>query len=127
MPLPAVDDQTTSLLPQDGSQQKYSTHYWIATATEKKEIQQNLQQPAKTVDIVPNLRASHSLLSTSKFANASYITMLMLTTVQIYDREITKITASQPPVLTGWQNELSRLWHVPLTAQHTSQEPSSLN
>ena len=70
------------------------------------------------VDIVPTLKTFHSLLSTNKFADVNYITMITSTAVQIYDRETTRITTSQPPVLTGWQDEISGLWHVPLTLQH---------
>ena len=79
-----------------------------ATATEQKELKHNLWQPGKMVDIVPTLKASHALLSTSKFAHANYITMFMPTAVQIYDEETTKITASQPSVhrVAKWTEQI---------------------
>ena len=46
----------------------------------------------------------------------------MPTTVQIYEGKTTNIKVSQSPVLKVWQNDLSGLWHVPLTAQQTNQE-----
>ena len=55
------------------------------------------------VDIVPTFITSHSLLSINKFAKANYITMFMPTVVHIYNREATKITSSQPLVVTGFQ------------------------
>ena len=96
-----------------------------AVATEQKELQHNLWQPAKMVDIVPTLKAFYSLLRTSKFAIANNITMFMPTAVQIYDGETTKVAAWQPPVLTGRQNNLSGLWYIPLTQHQTNQEPSN--
>ena len=72
----------------------------------------------KNSNIVPTLQASHSLLSTSKFADANYITIFTATAVTIYKGETTTINASRPPVLAGWWDDISGLWHVPLTAQH---------
>ena len=89
-----------------------------------KKITHNLRHPEKAVDIIPTLHATHSLLSTSKFANANYIAMLMPTAVQIYDGETTNITASQTPVLTGWHNNLSGLWHALLTQKPQTQGTS---
>ena len=130
-----IDSGTTSSCrwPDD----PFITTGWISTktlqtplrktwaTTEQKEIQHNLWQPAKIIDIVRTLKASHSLQSTSKLADANYITKFTTTEVQIYDGETTKINLSQPPVLKGWQNEVSGLWHVPLTAKHTKQQPTN--
>ena len=93
-----------------------------AAATEQWELQHNLWQPAKMLDIVPTLKASYSLLSTSKFADANYITMFTPMNVKLYYGETTTIQASKPPFLAGWRDNKSGLWHVPLTAHKTETE-----
>ena len=98
-----------------------------SVATEQKELMHNLQQPTKTVNIVPTLQASHSSLSKSKVADANYITMLMPTAVQIYNGETMNITTSKPLILTGWHNNLSGLWHVPLKAANKNTQAQANN
>ena len=84
-----------------------------AAATKQKELLHSLCKPANTIDIVPTSKSSHTLLSTSKFADANYITMLTPHAVQFYDGQTMTIKSTKLPVLSGWRNTISKLWHVP--------------
>ena len=55
-----------------------------AAATKEAKLKLKLREPARTVDIVPDLK-HNSLISASKFADANYITVLTPTEVLIYD------------------------------------------
>ena len=61
-------------------------------ASKQKELLHNLPKPVRTIDIIPTLKYSPTLLSTSKFADTNYITVLTPQAVHIY---ICKQQASQ--------------------------------
>ena len=92
-----------------------------AAATKQKELLHKHQKLVSTTDIILTLKSSHTLLSTSKFADANYITMLTLQPFYIKDGKTTNITARKPPVLIRWRKNISRLLHVLLHL-----EPSTL-
>ena len=58
------------------------------------------RDPARDVDMVPIL-AEHTLLSTSNFANADYVSVYDKDEVNIYDARTTKIKVSNDTVLKG--------------------------
>ena len=60
-----------------------------------------VQEPARTVDIVPAL-AEKSLLSRNKFAEAGYVSICDDAEVNIYDGRTVKIVVSGAAVLKGW-------------------------
>ena len=64
-------------------------------------LEHDLQEPAKSVDMVPGL-ASDTLLSGSKFADADYISIYDPLEVNIYDAKTTKIIVTEKAVLKGW-------------------------
>ena len=55
-----------------------------APANVKAKLHHMVREPARTVDMVPNLN-NNSLMSARKFADAQYITVLTTTEVLVYD------------------------------------------
>ena len=72
-----------------------------ATATNIAKLVHQVREPARTIDMVPDIK-HNSLLSTSKFAEADYITVYDRDEVNIYDAKKTKIVISEDAVLKGW-------------------------
>jgi hypothetical protein len=75
-----------------------------AKASTKAKLHHKLREPARTVDMVPELK-HNSLISASKFADANYITVLTPTEVLIYDGEGLKIEINKDTVLRGWRDK----------------------
>ena len=73
----------------------------VARATNKAKLEHKLRDPARDVDMVPML-AEHTLLSTSKFVDADYVSVYDKDEVNIYDSRTTKINVSEDAVLKGW-------------------------
>ena len=88
-----------------------------AAATNQAKLKLKLRDPARTVDIVPDLK-HNSLISASKFADANYITVLTPTEVLIYDGEELTMTINKEAILRGWR-ETAGLWRVPLSKTTT--------
>ena len=61
-----------------------------APASEVRLLQQSLKDPARTIDMVSSLRGA-SLLSTSKLANAGYVTVYDGNEVNVYDGRTARI------------------------------------
>jgi hypothetical protein len=57
---------------------------------------------------------THSLLSTVKFAEAGYITVLDKEEVNIYDTQNTTLKVSKGAILRGWFDKTANLWRIPL-------------
>ena len=74
-----------------------------------------LRSPANEADSIPAIRTS--LVSTSKVADAGYISVFDDEEVNVYDARTTKITTSSEPVMTGWRDKETGLWRVPLKQQ----------
>ena len=81
-------------------------------ASKEAKLHHKLREPARTVDIVPELK-HNSLLSGSKFADANYVTILTPDEVLIYDGADLTIKVSSEAILRGWRDE-NGLWRVPL-------------
>ena len=71
-----------------------------AAASNIAKLKLNLREPARTVDIVPDLK-HNSLISASKFADANYITILTPTEVLIYDGDGLKLEINHEAILRG--------------------------
>ena len=69
---------------------------------------------ANELHITPGV-SQHSLLSTSKYADANYITIFDKDTVNIYDANDTEITVTKGAILRRWCNPDIKLWRIPLT------------
>jgi hypothetical protein len=67
-------------------------------ATTVSKLAHNIRQPAKDVHIVPSIK-SNSLLSTTKFAKAGYITVFDNEEVNIYDTHDTMFKVSRAAIL----------------------------
>ena len=84
-------------------------------AGEKLIMNNGLRAPANTADAIPSIR--QTLVSGSKVADAGYVTVFDPDEVNVYEAEDVTIKADAQPVLTGWRDEASGLWRVPLKAQ----------
>jgi hypothetical protein len=85
----------------------------VEKATVEKLLHHEVREPARTVDIVPGISTA-TLISTSKFADANYITIFDDEEVNIYDANNTEIKVSRGAILKGWRDNKSRLWRIPL-------------
>jgi len=85
----------------------------IEKATDQMLLKHELRDPARRVDIVPGISTA-SLISTSKFADAKYITIFDEEEVNIYDANNTKITSTRGAILKGWRMKDTGLWRIPL-------------
>ena len=85
-----------------------------ATATTQAKLLHKVREPARSVDMVPSL-AEHTLISTSKFADADYVAIYDEKEVNFYDNKTAKIEISEEAVLTGYRCPKTKLWRVPLT------------
>jgi hypothetical protein len=79
-----------------------------ATATTVIKLHHKLHEPARSVQIVPQVQ--NSLFSTSKVVNADYIAIYDKEEVNFYDAKTTRITVSEEAVLKGWQCPAAGLW-----------------
>ena len=72
-------------------------------ASKKEKLHHKVREPARTVDMVPNL-AQNLLLSASKFADAKYVTVLTPEEVLMYDDlGDLQLTIYQESILKGWR------------------------
>ena len=66
------------------------------------------------------------LLSTSKLADADYISIYEGEEVNVYDGRTAKITVSKAAVLQEWHCPSNGLWRVPLTSQVKNKNTDTL-
>ena len=93
-PLPAVDDQMTHSVPQDGSPKKYSTHHWAKSSSNRaKETTAQSVTTSKNGRHHPYFKSLPFPSQHKKISHANYITMFTPTAVQNYHGETMKITA----------------------------------
>ena len=85
----------------------------IMAATEIAEYPFQVRDPARQLHITPGI-TTNSLLSTSKFAAADYITIFDKEEVNIYDANDTVITVTRGAILRGFKCPKSGLWRIPL-------------
>ena len=78
-------------------------------ASEIAEYPFDVWRPAKELHITPGI-SQNSLLSTSKYADADYITVFEKDRVNVYNAKNTMITVSREAVLRGWREEGEDLW-----------------
>ena len=72
-----------------------------------------VQERTRTCDIVPGI-AEDFPVSTSKFANAGYVTFFDGEEVNIFDVSHTKTTMTKEAILRGWQDTTCGLLRIPL-------------
>jgi hypothetical protein len=71
-----------------------------------------MRQPAIDADVVPGL-AVNSLLSTSKLADAGYITVFTNNEVKIFDAAAAPFQLQGSVVMQGWRCTKTKLRRVP--------------
>ena len=70
-------------------------------------------QPAKDIHIVPDI-CKNSLISTTKFAKAGYMTVFDDKEVNVYDTQNTKVIVTWQAIIKGWFDKKANLWQIPL-------------
>ncbi len=85
----------------------------IVNATEIAEYPFKVRAPVQELHITPGV-TKNSLLSTSKFADANYITMFDKEAVNIYDANDTTITVTRGAILRGFKCPMTGMWRIPL-------------
>ena len=107
------DTKYVNKLKQDSPKTFLNANGTISKAGKKAELQYNMRQPAMDADMVPGL-AMNSLLSTSKLADANYITVFTQDKVQVFDAETAKFHVEGKLVMKGWRCPNTGLWRVPI-------------
>jgi hypothetical protein len=85
----------------------------VITATEMAKYLFDVRAPTNKLDITPGV-SQHSLLSTGKFTDASYITVFDKDMVNIYNANNTIFTISRGAILRGFRNPVLNLYQIPL-------------
>jgi hypothetical protein len=85
----------------------------IVNATKITEYPFKVRAPAQELHITPRV-TKNSLLSTSKFTNANYITIFDMEAVNIYDANDTTITITRGAILRGFKCPMTGMWRIPL-------------
>ncbi len=83
----------------------------IVQATEMAEYPFEVRAPANELHITPGV-SQDSLLSTSKCADANYITVYDKETINIYNANNTMITVTKGAILRGWHD--NDIYRIPL-------------
>ena len=112
----AEDVEHVELLPTRSTKVFYNANGTVSKAGQKAKLHYNLRETAKDADTVPSL-ALNSLLSTSKLADANYITIFTPDEVKVFDAEISKLHITGEAVMKGWRCPKTKLWRVPLKEQ----------
>ncbi len=81
----------------------------IIPATEMAKYSLNIRAPANELHITPGV-SHHSLLSTSKLADANYITVFDKEMVNVYNANDTILTVSKGAILRGFCNLVLNLY-----------------
>ena len=107
------DVEHVHVLRENSKKKFYNANGTISNAGKKAQLKYDIRHPASDADIVPEL-ALNSLLSTSKLADANYITIFTKDEVQVFDAETTKFNIEGNAIMQGWRCPETRLWRVPL-------------
>ena len=85
-------------------------------ATNIAKLDHRVQEPARTVNMVPALE-NQSLLSGVKFSEAGYVSACDGEEVNIYDGRTAKITLPEEALLKGWWCPRTKSWRIPFRSQ----------
>jgi hypothetical protein len=85
----------------------------IVKATEISKYLFKVRSPAQELHIMPGI-TENSLLSTSKFAAANYITIFDKKEVNIYDANDMIIAVTRGAILRGIKCPMTGMWRIPL-------------
>ena len=78
------------------------------TASEIQELQHDICQLAKDIHIVPDI-CKNSLISTTKFAKAGYMTVFDDKEVNVYDTQNTKVIVTWQAIIKRWFDKNANL------------------
>jgi hypothetical protein len=108
------DTAYVDVLDENSPKTFYNANGTKSKAGKKAVLQYNLRKPATDADMVPSL-SMNSLLSTSKLADANYITIFTKDEVKVIDGETSSLNIKGDVVMQGWRCPMTKLWRVPLT------------
>ena len=94
----------------------------VEEATEQPTLMHQVQEPARTVDIVPGLQ-QNSLFSISKFADANYIIIFTPGEVKICDGNKMTLSSTNEAILQEWRDPVCGLWCIQLHSMITNTTP----
>ena len=109
----ANDEAHVKVLEEDSNKVFECANGTMSKAGKKAKLDYNMREPATDADTVPNL-STNSLLSTSKLADAGYITIFTKDEVKVFDGENVAIKVDGNAVMKGWRCPRTKLWRVPL-------------
>jgi hypothetical protein len=113
------DAEHVNILPTKSTKTFYNANGTTSDASNQARLKYNLRSPADEADMVPSL-AMNSLLSTSKLADANYITIFTKDEVQVFDAELAKVSVDGDAVMKGWRCPMTKLWRVPIKPTWTN-------
>jgi hypothetical protein len=85
----------------------------VSKASNTAKLKYEMRELATDADVVPG-RAMNSLLSTSKLADANYVTVFTKDEVKIFDAATVPFQLEGKVVMQGWRYPKTKLWRVPL-------------
>lgn len=106
------------VLPTQSTKVFYNANGSTSEASNQAKLQYNMQAPATEANMVPSL-AMNLLLSTSKLADANYITIFTKDEVQVFDGGLAKVNVNGA-VMKGWRCPTAKLWRVPIKPMWTN-------
>jgi hypothetical protein len=107
------DEEFVEILNEDSPKRFQNANGTISEAGKKARLPFEMRHPATDADTVPDV-ANNSLLSTSKTADANYVTVFTKDDVRIFDAETAPFEVTGKVVLEGWRCPETGLWRIPL-------------
>ena len=108
-----VDAAFVSVLAEESPKRFLNANGTISKASNKAKLEYGMREPATEAEVVPGL-AMNSLLSTSKLADANYVTVFTKDEVKIFDAAAAPFQLEGKVVMQGWRCPQTKLWRVPL-------------
>ena len=119
------DKKHVNVSEEDSPKVFYNANGTKSKAGKKAKLKYKLREPATDSDMVPDL-AQNSLLSTSKMADANYITIFTPEEVQVFDGNDANFKVSGQVVMKGWRCPRTKLWRVPMVESWTNENTDTV-
>jgi hypothetical protein len=107
------DEEFVKILNENSPKRFQNANGTISEAGKKARLPFEMRHPATDADTVPDI-ANNPLLSTSKTADANYVTVFTKDDVRVFDAETAPFEVTGKVVLEGWRCPETGLWRIPL-------------
>jgi hypothetical protein len=115
-----ADEEHVDVLPEKSDKTFLNANGTMSKAGNKARLRYKLRSPATTdAETVRDL-VHNSLLSTSKLADADYVTLFTKDEVCVFDTEAAKFKVEGEVVMRGWRCPETKLWRIQLKPQVTN-------